>query len=115
MLKKIKMNITYTWSVHSLSVLQEPKANYVVKVGWLVSGSFNNFVDSRGGITEFKVEQNDDFVNFEKLTEQIILDWVKTKLGEETVLEIENSIGASLNAMQNPKPVMVDVALPWAN
>jgi hypothetical protein len=109
------MNVTYNWSVHSLSVLQEPKTNYVVKVGWLVSGSFNNFVASRGGITEFKVEQNDHFVNFEELTEQIVLDWVKTKLGEETVLQIEKSISASLDAMQNPKPIAVDVPLPWAN
>jgi hypothetical protein len=109
------MSATYNWSINSLSVLQEPKSNYVVKATWSLSGSVDNFVDSRGGITEFKVEQNDHFVNFEELTEQIVLDWVKTKLGEATILEIKKSISASLDAMQNPKPIAVDVSLPWAN
>jgi len=110
-----QMNVIYNWSINSLSVLQEPKSNYVVKATWSLSGSVDNFVDSRGGITEFKVEQNDHFVNFEELTEQIVLDWVKTKLGEATILEIKKSISASLDAMQNPKPIAVDVSLPWAN
>jgi hypothetical protein len=81
---------------------------------WSVTGKLDSFTNTRGGITEFEVKQNETFAPFEILNEAIVLGWVKEKIGAETVVAIENSIGDALEAMKTPKPYMMDVPLPWS-
>jgi hypothetical protein len=40
----------------------------------------------------FEKEEGTPFIPFEELTEEIVIDWVKEKLGQEGVLEIENRL-----------------------
>jgi hypothetical protein len=104
-----------TWTITSLEVVSFPKPNYVVRVAWYVTGQLGDVENGRGGITQFDIIQENNFVSFENLTEVIVLDWVKKQLGEETVLELENSISESLGATPNLKPIAFNIALPWSN
>ena len=50
------------------------------------------------------------FVPFEELTEDVVIGWVKTQLGEEQVAEYEASLDAQLDALINP-PILTGI--PW--
>ena len=54
----------------------------------------------------------DDMVPFFELTEEICLGWLKEKLGEEKVQEIEAALQAQLDEQRAPTKA---AGLPWAS
>ena len=58
------------------------------------------------------LERGEDFVAFDDLTEEVVVGWVKDKLGEESVANYETSLANQIAEKKAPKTAR---GLPWAN
>jgi len=54
-----------------------------------------------------------DFVEYDKLTEDLVIGWVKTILGEDEVKTKEDNIAAQIDAQENPPAATEGIGVPW--
>jgi len=54
-----------------------------------------------------------DFVEYDKLTEDVTIGWVKAKLGEDGVKAKEDNIAAQIDAQENPPAATEGNGVPW--
>tara|TARA_R100001082_G_C4363344_1_gene160498 strand:+ start:173 stop:622 length:450 start_codon:yes stop_codon:yes gene_type:complete len=54
-----------------------------------------------------------DFVEYDKLTEDTVIGWVKAGLGEDGVKAKEDSIAAKIDAQENPPADTEGSGVPW--
>ena len=54
-----------------------------------------------------------DFVEYDKLTEDVVIGWVKAGLGEDSVKAKEDSITAQIDAKENPPAATEGNGVPW--
>ena len=54
-----------------------------------------------------------DFVEYDDLTEDVVIGWVKSALGEEKVKQIEDDIAAQIDAEENPPAATKGSGVPW--
>ena len=54
-----------------------------------------------------------DFVEYDDLTEDVVIGWVKSALGEERVKQIEDDIAAQIDAQENPPAATKGSGVPW--
>ena len=54
-----------------------------------------------------------DFVEYDKLTEDVVIGWVKSALGEDRVKQIEDDITAQIDAQENPPAATEGNGVPW--
>ena len=71
-----------------------------------------------GDVKVAKVEAKDpwssvDFVEYDKLTEDVVIGWVKSALGEDRVKQIEDDITAQIDAQENPPAAIEGYGVPW--
>lgn len=101
------MTITYEWKAHQLKVQQETNKdgdvlpNAVCSVKWSKHGVDEN--GNRGifgGVTGFSAYEVglDDFVDFESLTEETVLEWVKSKIVGSYAEHVDQKITAMMQA-----------------
>jgi hypothetical protein len=99
-----------------IAQLESQKSNGLVgKIVYLCDVNLDgNFDRRRGEINLIGNENSLNFIPFENLTETIVLEWVKTYLGNTIVTEIETSLQNSVTAMKASKdsnPIATDI--PW--
>lgn len=93
--------------------------NIVVKVNYVASKTDGGHtISASGSIKPLKETSSlsdspnkEDFLPFEQLTPEIIIDWVQEFLGTETISEIDKKISRQLELKKNPECA---VGLPWA-
>lgn len=65
-------------------------------------------------LNEFEETAGPEFIPYEDLNEDIVIGWVKTALGEETVIKTEANVDALATAkkqeIENP---VIEPGLPW--
>jgi hypothetical protein len=54
-----------------------------------------------------------DFVEYDKLTEDVVIGWVKAGLGENGVKAKEDNIAAQIDAQENPPAATEGNGVPW--
>ena len=54
-----------------------------------------------------------DFVEYDDLTEDVVIGWVKSALGQDRVQEIEDDIVAQIDAQENPPAPTEGSGVPW--
>jgi hypothetical protein len=54
-----------------------------------------------------------DFVEYDKLTEDMVVGWIKSILGDDEVKEIEDNIAAQIDAKENPPAATEGNGVPW--
>ena len=54
-----------------------------------------------------------DFVDYNKLTEDVVIGWVKADLGEDGVKAKEDNIAAQIDAKENPPAATKGSGVPW--
>lgn len=94
----------HTWKVLGLKVFPslDGKANVVYSAHW----SYGPL----DAIVEFN-KPSDQFIPFEKLTEEVVLNWIWARTPKEVW---EERVRKSEEAISNPIPEAVDIKLPWA-
>jgi pullulanase/glycogen debranching enzyme len=106
------MAITYTWSVSKIKTLQEPQSNFVSSIDWTLvakDGDLKAFTQNNIDLES----SSDTFTPYEQLTEEIVIGWVKEKLGEEMVLDYQNSLAQKIEEINNPPAEAQNTTLPW--
>ena len=54
-----------------------------------------------------------DFVEYDKLTENMVADWIKSALGEDKIKEIEDIISGQIQMQENPPTATEGNGVPW--
>jgi hypothetical protein len=100
---------TFNWTVTQL--LTETIAgeqNYVVIANYEVVGVDGVYTSSIQDSARFSTENVDNFTPYEDLTNDIVIGWVKSMLGPDTVANYEESIQGQIDSQITP-PVTPEV------
>jgi hypothetical protein len=110
------MAITYTWKITSLKVRDVgPKTNAVVQTYWQKTGTDENAnTGTFSGATPFTVDPTDSngpFIPFEDLTEENVVNWIKTVVvgGYE-----EHVNGVIAKQIEDKIVPITEPKMPWA-
>lgn len=110
------MAITYTWKITGLKTRDfdgKPSAivqTYWQKIGTDEAGNEGTFT----GATPFTIDPTDTsgpFVPFEQLTEQAVIDWIKTVVVGSYEEHVNNKIKEQIDLKVSP---VVEASMPWA-
>jgi len=86
----------------------------VFMVDWEATSEKNGVVAKTSGcqILTTKEPSASDFVKIEKLTEAMVIDWIKAEMGDAYLANLDAELTAQLNSSSVPS---VSASLPWAN
>lgn len=98
---------TFTWAVANLE--RETADGFVFTVHYTVHAEDGTY--SAGAYGSMGLERPDSFIPFDDLTEDMVIGWVKDKLGDEKVAEIEAALQAQLDEKHSPTKA---AGLPWS-
>ena len=101
------MTITKTWEVNTLQ--RELADGYVNKVIYRVNGTDGTYSTRVTG--EVDLEKPDTLIPYKDLTHDTVIGWVKTKLGTESVTQIEKAIDDNITLQKTP---VHGVGTPWS-
>jgi hypothetical protein len=103
------------WKIANLK--RKPEDGLVIEVTWIMNFDLNGEKDRKVGMTKLEGDSNDpNFVAYEDLTEEIVLDWIKSELGEEKIENIENEFKTILeNRIQKKENPEFLTGKPWGN
>ncbi len=103
------MSTTFTWNISQLE--RETADGFVYTVHYTVNASDDAY--SSGAYGSIGLERPDTLIPYSDLTEEIVLGWVKEKLGgDEKVQEIESALQAQLDEQRSPTKAS---GIPWSN
>ena len=111
------MAITYTWKITGLKTkdVSDDKPAAVVQTYWQKIGTDENGNEGTfSGATPFTVDPSDEsgpFIPFEDLTEEDVLDWIKTVVVGGYADHVNGQIAKQIEEKISP---VVDNRLPWA-
>jgi hypothetical protein len=94
-----------TWRINSLD--RNTADGFVTTAHWICSGVDGEFSGSVYGSVGFSGDLN---IPYADLTEAVVVGWVKTALGEETVAAHEAAVAAQIEAAKAPKTA---AGVPW--
>lgn len=102
-----------TWKIYNLE--HETSNGLVIKVTYGCVVESEGFLNRKVGSIELTGDpKSPDFVAYENLTEEIVLDWVESKLGTEAFTEIETSVQNSVQAAIDAAATeTTQEGLPW--
>lgn len=97
---------TFTWKITNLNRLISD--GYVYTAHYVVEASDGIRVVS--GESTVSLERPDNLIPYESLTEDVVIGWVKTHLGAETVKSIEDNLSKKLDSLASPTTAK---GVPW--
>ena len=102
------MAITTTWKIANLE--RETEDGFVFTAHYTVNADDGTYTSGAYGSLGF--ERPNDLVPFSQLTEATVIGWVKEKLGEEKVTEIEAALQSQINEQKHPTKA---AGVPWGS
>ena len=104
------MTVTFTWGIPQLE--RETSDGYVYAVHYTVDAEDDTYkVGAYGSIRLDRPEG--DLIPFDSLTKEKVIAWVKEKLTEEKVSEVETALQAQLDEKRTPTKA-VGVPSTWS-
>jgi hypothetical protein len=109
--------INYKWTCESLNCYAEKdgKKNVAYSVNFKVVGTYFEFENGLPKVNETpyiiermdsfdlpELKQSDDFSEFETLTSEEVIGWVKSGIGESGIKKIEANISESIEILKRP-------------
>lgn len=98
--------IVYNWNFQPLEVVynEDTLTNVVNVVHWQFTAKHvsSSISVQNIGTVGLETPESGSFVPFEELTKEIVTGWVETKLGEESINNMQTSLSASINEKLNP-------------
>ena len=98
---------TYNWNCKTVDVhpQEEGQTDVVYNVHWTVTGVNGDYSVTNIGTQIVPLNEGGDFIPFEDLTNEIVVEWTKEAMGEEQVASIEADIAGQIEALINPTSV----------
>ena len=99
--------VTYDWNCKTVDVhpQEEGQTDVVYNVHWTVTGVNGDYSVTNIGTQIVPLNEGGDFIPFEDLTNEIVVEWTKEAMGEEQVASIEASIASQIAKLENPTSV----------
>jgi hypothetical protein len=99
--------MTLTWKIQALECKPsfDGKTNVVQTIRWNLTGVDGEYITSVNGSTGIHYEEGSSFVEYNSLTEETVVTWLKDTLGENDVASYEASITSQLDDLKTPKVV----------
>ena len=110
------MSTTITWSIENdglFTMDSNGQSNVVTDVKYAVTATDGTNTQTKTGSISIPHDTNAEFTPFADLTEQQVIEWVKTQLGSERVSSLETLMVDYLNRIVNRPARPVKQALPW--
>ena len=102
------MSTTYTWHIANLE--RETTDGYVFTAHYTVDAEDGTYRAGAYGSVGF--ERPDNLIPFADLTEATVIGWVKEKLGDEAIANVEAALQSQLDEQHSPSKAS---GLPWAS
>lgn len=105
-----------TWDIKELKTDGSGGVTYVLYFAWdeevqgegLDQRVFHGYYD---GFVEYTPDSiSSEYIDFNSLTKEQVLSWVKTTIGSDMVTTIENAIGTQI---EDKKQIEEPVVFPW--
>jgi hypothetical protein len=109
--KENQMSIEYSWKVINIKVIPEisEKNNVVKIIDFMLEGTRNEKNNFVLGSVELPFDpESDTFIPFENLTEETVIAWIKSALGQEKIDQYIDTIEQRFG----PESV-ISTKLPW--
>lgn len=100
------MATTFTWAIANLE--RETSDGFVFIGHYTVSAADEAYTAGAYGSIGF--ERPDTLIPFDDLTEEIVVGWVKDKLGEEQVEKVESALQSQIDEKRSPTKAS---GVPW--
>jgi hypothetical protein len=101
--------IEYTWKIAACDYDAETGA--IKTAHWNLSAVQDEYKSYAYGSVGLEADpDNSSFIPYEDVTEETIVNWVKSSMGEEMVLELEVSLQKQIELQITPKTL---TGLPW--
>ena len=97
---------TYLWTISQMDRLTAD--GFVVTVHYNVSATDGTYSSSTYGTVGYTEQPGETFTPYDQLTEPVVVGWVQTSLGKDTV---EASLQSQIDAQINPAQ---ESGLPWS-
>lgn len=108
--------INYVWSVNAMYTIQQPQPDYVVCALWTLTASDEYHNANVQGSTQFSIKSDDpNFVPYNELTQDIVVQWIQSSLGVTGVAMYEDQLAEQLTSFKNPQSTPQKTPLPWGN
>jgi len=103
--------MTYDWNCKTVDVhpQAEGETDVVYNVHWIVVGTKEDYSATSIGTQIVSVDPETEFIPFEDLTNEIVVEWVKEAMGEEQVQAIEDGIASQIAELENPTSVTMTI------
>jgi hypothetical protein len=101
------MTTTFTWAIANLE--RETADGFVYTAHYTVNAEDGTY--SAGAYGSIGLERPESLIPFDNLTEEIVVGWVKDKLGEEKVAEVEVALQSQLDEKHAPTKA---AGVPWS-
>mgnify|MGYP000135376958 CR=1 FL=1 len=111
----------YNWNCKTVDCYPEQnnEADVVYNVHWIVTGTSDQ-VDSQGnpysatniGTQTLNTSDITNFIPFEQLTNDEVVSWTKSAMGEDKVAGIETSIQNQIDSLITPTSVTLTIGQP---
>lgn len=105
--------INYNWDCKTVDVYpsQNDNADVVYNVHWGVTGEDDKTLTTSNsiGTQVLNTESITEFIPFEDLTNDQIVEWTKATMGEDQVAAIEGSIAKQIAEKENPTSVTMHI------
>lgn len=102
------MATVFNWAIANLE--RETSDGFVFTAHYTISADDGTYSSSAYGSFGFERPEDDEMIPFNQLTEEIVVQWVKDKLTEEKVVEIEAALQAQIDEQRTPTKA---AGLPW--
>jgi hypothetical protein len=113
--------ITYNWNCKTVDAYPQDGeyADLVYNVHWIVTGVSDElkpdgttYSATNIGTQVLDVSHVTDFIPFEDLTNEVVVEWTKGAMGEEQVASIEASIASQISSLITPTTVTLTIGEP---
>ena len=112
------MATVYNWNCKTVDVhpTEAGETDVVYNVHWIVTG-ISDELDPEGnayqattiGTQTVPLDPESEFIPFEDLTNEIVVDWTKDAMGAEQVTSIETGIQQAIDLEINPTSVTMTI------
>lgn len=108
------MTVTNAWAVVQMDAYREldGEADVVFTVHWTLTGTERAYTGSVYGSVGVTVDPEVPFIPFAELTQDEVIGWVKSALGDDQVASYEANVAQQIADLASP-PV-VTPPLPWS-
>ena len=102
------MATTYNWNCKTVDVhpTEADHTDVVYNVHWIVTGVSES---TSIGTQVVPLDPESQFIPFDELTNEIVVEWTKEAMGEEQVTSIEAGIQQAIDLEINPTSVTMTI------